>query len=75
MAACRRHRRRALRRKPRAMSGALRHVRDGQPGIVRLRSGKGFRYVDCDGAPVRDAATLQRIRALAIPPAYTDVWI
>jgi len=57
------------------MSGALRHVRDGQPGIVRLRSGKGFRYVDCDGAPVRDAATLQRIRALAIPPAYTDVWI
>lgn len=53
----------------------LRHVRDGQPGIVRVRAGKGFRYVDGDGAPVRDRQVLQRIRSLAIPPAYTDVWI
>ncbi len=53
----------------------LRHVRDGQPGIARVRAGKGFRYVDGDGAPVRDRQVLQRIRSLAIPPAYTDVWI
>ncbi len=54
---------------------ALRHVHDRQPGIVRLRSGSGFRYVDGDGSPVRDGGTLERIRRLAIPPAYTDVWI
>lgn len=53
----------------------LRHVHDRQPGIVRLRAGKGFRYVDADGATVRDRQTLQRIRQLAIPPAYKDVWI
>jgi len=53
----------------------LRHVRDGQSGIARVRAGKGFRYVDGDGAPVRDRQVLQRIRSLAIPPAYTDVWI
>jgi DNA topoisomerase IB len=41
----------------------------------RRRSGKGFGYRDAGGKPLRDAATLQRIRALAIPPAWTDVWI
>ncbi len=53
----------------------LRHVHDRQPGIARLRVGKGFRYVDADGRPVRDPAVLRRIRQLAVPPAYTDVWI
>lgn len=44
-------------------------------GIGRLRSGRGFRYVDHAGAAVRDAEILDRIRALAIPPAWRDVWI
>ncbi len=45
------------------------------PGIVRKRAGKGFVYQAPDGKPVRDAATLARIRSLVIPPAWTDVWI
>jgi len=53
----------------------LRHVRDDAPGIRRVRSGAGFRYVGPDGRPLRDAHTLGRIRALAIPPAWTRVWI
>src|SRR5690554_2537585 len=58
-----------------AADAGLLHVSDSQPGIRRLRCGRGFRYRDAEGAPVRDEATLQRIRALAIPPAYEDVWI
>ncbi|HEL3749900.1 TPA: DNA topoisomerase IB [Stenotrophomonas maltophilia] len=58
-----------------ARAAGLRYVDDTQPGFTRLRAGKGFRYRDADGHAVRDAATLQRIRALAIPPAYTAVWI
>lgn len=50
-------------------------VGDDMPGITRRRSGTGFSYRDPDGKPVKDKATLARIRALAIPPAYTDVWI
>jgi len=53
----------------------LRYVTDGKPGITRVRSGAGFRYVGNGGGPVRDAVTLERIRALVIPPAWTDVWI
>ncbi len=53
----------------------LRYVSDGQPGISRRRRGPGFRYVRSDGTALRDDAELQRIRRLAIPPAYTDVWI
>lgn len=45
------------------------------PGIARRRRGRGFTYLDAEGAPVRDEATIDRIRALAIPPAWTDVWI
>ena len=58
-----------------ARAAGLRHVSDEQPGLSRRRAGKGFSYRDADGHVVRDAATLSRIRALAIPPAYTDVWI
>ncbi len=54
--------------------GRLHHVSDADPGIRRLRAGMGFRYVDPDGQRV-DAATRERIRAIAIPPAWTDVWI
>ncbi|SNS10239.1 DNA topoisomerase-1 [Noviherbaspirillum humi] len=53
----------------------LRYVTDSQPGISRQRAGDGFRYLDADGAVIRDEDTLARIRALAIPPAWTDVWI
>lgn len=53
----------------------LRHVSDEAPGIRRIRRGRLFRYVRPGGEPVRDAATLERIRKLAIPPAYEDVWI
>ncbi len=53
----------------------LRYVNDDEPGIRRLKAGKSFRYVDPEGRPIRDAATLDRVRGLAIPPAYTDVWI
>ena len=48
-------------------------VRD--PGIRRLRRGRGFSYEDPAGAPVDDAATLQRIRDLVIPPAWKKVWV
>jgi DNA topoisomerase-1 len=53
----------------------LRYVTDDRPGIRRLRSGKRFRYRNADGRPVKDAETLRRIHTLAIPPAWTDVWI
>ena len=53
----------------------LRYVSDDRPGIKRIRRGRLFRYVSANDEPVRDAATLQRIRKLAIPPAYEDVWI
>ncbi|MEP7208803.1 MAG: DNA topoisomerase IB [Casimicrobiaceae bacterium] len=58
-----------------ARAAGLVYVSDERPGIHRVRAGKGFRYVDPSGAAVRDAETLTRIRALVIPPAWTDVWI
>ncbi|MGR4863431.1 DNA topoisomerase IB [Caulobacter sp. LARHSG274] len=54
---------------------ALTYVHDHEPGLRRLVRGDGFAYVDADGRPVKDAATLDRIRRLAIPPAWTEVWI
>ena len=53
----------------------LRYVNDLTCGIHRKRVGEHFRYMDDTGHTVRDAATLKRIKALAIPPAWTDVWI
>jgi DNA topoisomerase-1 len=58
-----------------AASGHLRYVTDRAPGIARLRAGKGFRYRAADGSFVRSPQVLARIRALAIPPAWTEVWI
>jgi DNA topoisomerase-1 len=58
-----------------AKLAGLRYVHDDQPGIVRKARGKTFSYLDADGAPVKDADTLARIKALVIPPAWTDVWI
>jgi DNA topoisomerase-1 len=58
-----------------ARAADLRHVNDGQPGIRRRGTGRGFSYVGPDGRPVRDRETLIRIRALAVPPAWAEVWI
>jgi DNA topoisomerase I len=58
-----------------AADAGLVWVSDSDPGIARQRAGKGFRYRRPDGKPVGDAATIARIRSLAIPPAYTEVWI
>lgn len=58
-----------------ARQAGLVYVSDTQPGIIRVRSGKGFCYRLPDGSVLRDRDELARIRALAIPPAYTDVWI
>jgi DNA topoisomerase-1 len=58
-----------------ATAVALHHSMDDEPGLRRIRRGRHFSYRTAAGAPVRDAATLSRIRALAIPPAWTDVWI
>jgi DNA topoisomerase I len=57
-----------------AVSGLTRSNPHGQ-GITRRRDGARFRYDSSSGAPVTDAGTLQRIAGLAIPPAWTDVWI
>jgi DNA topoisomerase-1 len=58
-----------------ARNAGLRYVLDDRPGIRRLKAGTGFRYVAADGSPVTDRAEIARIRSLAIPPAYTNVWI
>jgi DNA topoisomerase I len=53
----------------------LRRADCSRPGITRRRRGRGFEYLDAAGRRVDDIETLERIRALAIPPAWTDVWI
>jgi DNA topoisomerase IB len=53
----------------------LRRVSCSGPGLTRRRSGRGFVYVDAAGRRVDDPATLERIKALVIPPAWEDVWI
>ena len=58
-----------------AESAGLRYVSDEQPGIRRRKAGKGFTYVKPGGSKVDDEATLKRIKTLAVPPAWTDVWI
>jgi DNA topoisomerase I len=54
---------------------ALSYVDDSEAGIARRRVGKAFAYYDCEKRLVRKRQILARIRSLAIPPAYTDVWI
>jgi DNA topoisomerase-1 len=53
----------------------LRYVTDEVRGIRRIRRGQAFAYVDAGGRPIRDSTALERIRSLAVPPAWTDVWI
>lgn len=58
-----------------AETAGLHYTTDAMPGISRKKAGKGWSYKYFDGRPVRDAGDLDRIRKLAIPPAYKDVWI
>jgi len=58
-----------------AKDAGLRYSTDDQPGIRRRARGKNFTYLNATGAVVRDVETLARIKRLAIPPAWTEVWI
>jgi DNA topoisomerase-1 len=58
-----------------AQDAGLVYTSDSEPGIHRLRKGRGFVYTAIDGRPLRDRATLERIKSLAIPPAWKHVWI
>jgi DNA topoisomerase-1 len=58
-----------------AKAAGLRYVTDEMPGIRRIAHGKSFAYETPDGKSITDEAELARIRSLAVPPAYTDVWI
>jgi DNA topoisomerase I len=62
-------------RSPPSRQARLRRSDCSGPGLRRIRSGRGFRYTDADGRPVRDAEDVLRIKQLAIPPAWEDVWI
>ena len=58
-----------------AEDAGLRYVSDDQPGYTRKPKGDDFEYFDTDGKPIRDETRVLRIRRIAIPPAYKDVWI
>src|SRR5947209_8789732 len=58
-----------------AKAAGLRYVTDASPGFTRRPRGKSFTYLGLDGKAIRDPDDLARIRALVIPPAWTDVWI
>jgi DNA topoisomerase-1 len=58
-----------------AETAGLSYVSSDEPGLTRRRSGKGFTYRDPGGVKLTDKAVLARVRALAIPPAWTSVWI
>ena len=61
--------------KPTPIANGLVYVNPGMPGIRRLKHGERFRYRDANGQGLRDVDEIARIRMLAIPPAYTQVWI
>jgi DNA topoisomerase-1 len=58
-----------------AQDAGLRYSTDAEPGLTRRRAGRGFSYRDPAGRTIRDHDVRKRINALAIPPAWTDVWI
>jgi DNA topoisomerase I len=58
-----------------ADAAGLRYVSDEHPGIRRLKHGTGFGYAGVNGKPIADPAVLKRIHSVAVPPAWTDVWI
>ncbi|WP_239142629.1 DNA topoisomerase IB [Variovorax sp. WS11] len=61
--------------RPLPLANGLVYVNAEMPGLTRARHGSSFRYRDAKGQWVRDVDEISRIRLLAIPPAYTDVWI
>jgi len=61
--------------RPTPIANGLVYVNPGMPGISRLKHGEHFRYRDAKGRWLRDVDEISRIRMLAIPPAYTQVWI
>src|SRR3954453_17594900 len=65
----------ALDKVPTAKAAGLRYVSDDRAGITRRRAGRGFSYRAPDGTAIREAERLRELRALAIPPAWRDVWI
>jgi DNA topoisomerase-1 len=58
-----------------AEGAGLRYVSDDRPGYTRKGNGDGFDYFDADGKPISDEQRLLRLKRLAIPPAWTEVWI
>jgi DNA topoisomerase-1 len=58
-----------------AEDAGLRYVSDEQRGYTRKKSGDDFEYFDAESKPIRDEQPLLRIKRLAVPPAWTDVWI
>lgn len=56
------------------MSGSLIHIDDGEPGLSRRRSGRGWSYFDTDGTRITDRDEIDRLNAIALPPAYVDAW-
>src|SRR5688500_5470350 len=58
-----------------AREAGLRYVDPDDPGIRRISRGRGFSYIDQNDNVIADEATLERIRSIVIPPAWTDVWI
>ena len=58
-----------------AEEAGLRYVSENQPGYTRKAKSDDFEYLDTEGKAVRDEQRLLRIKRLAIPPAWTDVWI
>jgi DNA topoisomerase IB len=58
-----------------ALAARLHYVCEGDPGFRRVKKGVRFGYLDSRGRQIRDARTLDRIKALVIPPAWSDVWI
>jgi DNA topoisomerase I len=58
-----------------AKAAGLRYTTDAIPGIRRVKRRGGFSYSDADGKTIADKGELARIASLAVPPAYTDVWI
>ena len=58
-----------------ARAAGLTYVSDTEPGIRRKATGTGFSYRSLDGKVISDPDALKRIRALSVPPAWTEVWI
>ncbi len=58
-----------------ARAAGLWYVTDQTPGIRRKKAGTGYSYIGLDGKPIRDADVRRRIKGLAIPPSWTEVWI